>query len=158
VRRCACNGGRCARPRSGETWGRTEHRASQRASRDHGECGTKEKRERSASQRAGHGEHELDGHGGLTAARTAGAADSHSKRRCEQAQTNRKDKAEVMALANASTSELWQYSAPAGRSSAGAAKGRRPQATAGSELYSRGDVQEGNSSHLASATAKHEVA
>jgi hypothetical protein len=82
-------------PRFGETWGRTEQRASQRASRDHGKCGAKEKRERSASQRAGHGEHELGGHGGLTAARTAGAADSRSKKWCEQHGKKRKEQTEL---------------------------------------------------------------
>jgi hypothetical protein len=63
---------------------------SQRASRDHGECGAKDKRERSASQRAGHSEHEL---GGLTVARTAGAADSSEIGRREQVSELRKDKA-----------------------------------------------------------------
>jgi hypothetical protein len=49
------------------------------------------KEERSASQRAGHGEHELGCHGRLNAARTVGAADSHSKRWCEQHRKKRKE-------------------------------------------------------------------
>jgi hypothetical protein len=46
VRRRACNGEHYAMLCSRKTWGRTEQRASQRASRDHDKCGAKEKRER----------------------------------------------------------------------------------------------------------------